>query len=50
MASNRLNVLVGEWDMKSTIGEELMAHSRTTFQWLNGSAFLAQHVDAPDFI
>jgi hypothetical protein len=41
----RLDVLVGEWEMQASIGEQAMAKSRTTFAWLEGGGFLAQHAE-----
>lgn len=41
----RLDALVGEWEMQSTVGGQPVGRGRTAFEWLEGGAFLVQHSD-----
>jgi len=41
----RLDVLVGEWDMRASVAGRVMGSGRTTFEWVEGGAFLAQHAE-----
>jgi hypothetical protein len=51
VALDRLNVLVGQWEMEATFhagffgpdSPEITGRGRTTFQWLEGRFFLTQH-------
>jgi hypothetical protein len=46
-AMRRLDALVGEWEMQVSVhGQPLQGRGRTTFEWLEGGAFLVQHADA----
>jgi hypothetical protein len=45
-ALSRLDVLVGEWEMEVSVEGQPMARGKTAFAWLEGGAFLVQHVDA----
>ena len=45
-ALSRLDVLVGEWEMEVSVEGQPMARGKTAFEWLEGGAFLVQHVDA----
>src|ERR1041385_1973919 len=48
-ALGRLETLVGAWAMQASVGGRAMGGGRTTFEWLEGGAFLLQHADAvPD--
>jgi hypothetical protein len=40
-ALQRLDALVGEWEMESPLGPGV--RGRSTFEWLEGGAFLVQH-------
>lgn len=40
-----LEPLVGEWEMEASADGRPMARGRTTFEWLEGGAFLVQHAD-----
>jgi len=41
-----LEALVGEWEMEASVDGTAMARGRTTFEWMEGRAFLLQHADA----
>ena len=41
-----LEPLVGEWEMEASVDGRPMARGRTTFEWMEGRAFLLQHADA----
>ena len=41
-----LEPLVGEWEMEASVDGTAMARGRTTFEWMEGRAFLLQHADA----
>ena len=41
-----LEPLVGEWEMEASVDGTPMARGRTTFEWMEGRAFLLQHADA----
>ena len=41
-----LEPLVGEWEMEASVDGTAMARGRTTFEWMEGRAFLIQHADA----
>jgi hypothetical protein len=41
-----LDVLVGAWQMETSVGGASMARGRAVFEWLEGGAFLMQHVEA----
>lgn len=38
----RLDALVGEWEIEVTIDGQTMASSRTSFRWMDGEPFLIQ--------
>lgn len=40
----QLNVLAGEWKMLASKGKQPLGKWRTTFEWLEGAAFLIQHI------
>lgn len=42
----RLDALVGEWDMEASVGGQVVAYGRTSFDWLAGEPFLIQRADA----
>jgi hypothetical protein len=42
----RLEVLVGDWEMRASIGGQPTGVARASFRWLDGGAFLVQHADA----
>jgi hypothetical protein len=41
-----LAVLVGQWQMEASANGVVMARGRAVFEWLEGGAFLVQHVEA----
>ena len=41
-----LEPLLGEWEIEASVEAKPMARGRTTFQWMEGRAFLIQHADA----
>ena len=41
----RLDALVGKWDVQASMGEQPLGRAQTTFEWLEGEAFLVQHTD-----
>jgi hypothetical protein len=41
-----LDVLVGKWQMEASVSGRLMARGRAACEWLEGGAFLVQHVEA----
>ena len=41
----RLDPLVGEWDVEAIVEGRTVATGRTTFEWLEGGAFLVQRAD-----
>lgn len=45
-AMRRLDRLVGDWDMRASIHGRPTGSGRTTFDRLEGGAFLIQHADA----
>jgi hypothetical protein len=45
-ALKRLDALVGEWELASSVRGQPMGRGRTAFEWLEGDAFLIQHADA----
>lgn len=47
---DRLDVLVGEWELTATSGERTMSTSRSTFQWLGDRGFLVQRTDPPTYL
>ena len=52
-ALERLSVFVGEWDTEITSmsfhpDPSAVARGRTSFQWLEGGAFLLQHSEVPN--
>ncbi len=48
-ALDRLEALVGEWELEASVGGQTIRGARTKFEWLEGGAFLVQHTDAePD--
>lgn len=42
---NRLDALVGEWEMDAIIGGQTLGRARTTFGWIEGGQFLLQHAE-----
>jgi hypothetical protein len=45
-ALGRLEALVGEWELQAFMGgQPVPGRGRTTFEWLEGGAFLVQHAD-----
>jgi hypothetical protein len=42
----RLDALVGEWKVHASIGGQPVGSGRTTFEWMEGGAFLVQRTDA----
>jgi hypothetical protein len=42
----RLEPLVGNWEMRASIGGQLTGVARASFEWLQGRAFLIQRADA----
>ncbi|MEU4195441.1 hypothetical protein AB0E69_26305 [Kribbella sp. NPDC026611] len=46
-ALQRLDVLVGTWDMHASIGDRPMGESRATFGWHQSHGYLTMHVDPP---
>lgn len=47
----RLGLFLGEWDIEITgfhADPAAVAHGRGSFRWLEGGAFLLQHVEVPD--
>ena len=40
-----LEPLVGEWEMEASVEGKTMARGRTTFEWLEGGAFLVQRAE-----
>lgn len=51
-ALRRLEVLVGEWDVQTIIESQDLGRVWSTFEWVEGGAFLVQRTDAdlPDDI
>jgi hypothetical protein len=47
---DRLEVLVGDWELTATSGEKTMSTSRSTFRWLGDCGFLIQRVDPPTYL
>lgn len=47
---NRLDVLVGEWELTATSGERTMSTARTTFEWSGDGAFLVQRIDPQTYL
>lgn len=45
-ALDALEPLVGEWELEASVEERPVARGRTTFEWMEGRAFLIQHADA----
>ena len=45
-ALSRLDALVGEWEIEASIEGQPVARSKTKFEWLEGGAFLVQHIRA----
>ena len=41
----RLDALVGEWEMQATVEGRRVAGGRTKFRWLDDAAFLVQRAD-----
>lgn len=41
-ALRRLVPLVGEWELQVSIGDHVVAHARTTFEWVETGAFLRE--------
>lgn len=46
----RLDLLVGEWELTASSGEQIMSVSRSTFHWLADSGFLVQRIDPPTYL
>ncbi|HET9494789.1 MAG TPA: hypothetical protein VFR15_11210, partial [Chloroflexia bacterium] len=47
-ALSRLDPLVGEWNVEISAGDQVMDGGKSTFEWIEGGSFLAQHdVAAP---
>jgi hypothetical protein len=46
----RLDVLVGQWELTASSGEQLMSTSRSTFEWLGDSGFLVQRTEPPSYL
>ncbi len=46
-ALKRLDALVGEWDIEVSLplDQFTIVHGRTSFDWLEGGAFLVMHSD-----
>lgn len=44
-ALSRLDALVGDWEVEAVVEGRTVATGRTTFEWLEGGAFLLQHAD-----
>jgi hypothetical protein len=42
----RLDVLVGDWRMVASVEGRPTAQARTTFEWIDGGAFLRQYAEA----
>jgi hypothetical protein len=42
----RLDALVGEWEMEASVGGQPTIRGRAAFEWLEGGTFLVQHADA----
>jgi hypothetical protein len=40
---SRLDPLVGEWKVEISLGDQVMDGGKSTFEWLEGGSFLAQH-------
>lgn len=40
-----LEPLVGEWEMEASVDGRAVARGRTTFEWLEGAAFLVQRAE-----
>ncbi|MBB3728269.1 hypothetical protein [Nonomuraea dietziae] len=45
-ALQRLNALVGEWEIWATVGDTPTAGGRSVVEWMEGGAFLLQRTDA----
>ena len=45
-ALEALGPLIGEWEMEAAVEGKPMARGRTTFEWMEGRAFVIQHADA----
>ncbi|MEU7897056.1 hypothetical protein AB0B45_29855 [Nonomuraea sp. NPDC049152] len=45
-ALQRLDALVGEWEVWASIGDQNAAGGRTVFEWMEDRAFLVQRSDA----
>lgn len=41
----QLNVFAGEWEILASKGEQPLGKARTTFEWMQGEAFLIQHTE-----
>ena len=46
----QLDVLVGDWELKSTSGWQTMNTARTSFRWLGERRFLIQRTDPPTYL
>jgi hypothetical protein len=44
-ALDRLDQLVGEWELEAIVEGRTVVTGRTTFEWLEGGAFLVQRAD-----
>jgi hypothetical protein len=42
----RLEVLIGEWSMEASVANQPVARGKVAFDWLEGRAFVVQHVTA----
>jgi hypothetical protein len=42
----RLDAFVGDWEFHASVGGRVVGRGRTTFDWLDGGAFLVQHASA----
>jgi hypothetical protein len=46
----RLDALVGTWDMQASIGDRRMGESTARFAWHDSQGYLLMHVDPPEDI
>lgn len=45
-ALRRLDVLIGDWEVEPIVDGRSVGRSRTTFEWVEGGAFLRQYSEA----